>query len=108
MGKGGNRLTNGFVEGKNNRTKPRQRQAYGYRTCRCASYSLRRDFPPGRTKTHTWASSAPTLLLQQNVRMALAVAQRGYVLQTGEVVLQDTAANLQRNEMVRKVYLGEA
>ncbi len=47
------------------------------------------------------------LLVEQNALMALEVAQRGYVLQTGEVVLHDTAANLQRNEMVRKAYLGE-
>jgi branched-chain amino acid transport system ATP-binding protein len=40
--------------------------------------------------------------------MALQVAHRGYVLQTGQIVLQDTAANLQKNEMVRKAYLGES
>ena len=38
--------------------------------------------------------------------MALGVADRGYVLQTGEIVLTDTAANLQKNEMVQKAYLG--
>jgi branched-chain amino acid transport system ATP-binding protein len=47
------------------------------------------------------------LLVEQNALMALSVAARGYVLQTGEVVLADTAANLQKNEMVRKAYLGE-
>ncbi len=46
------------------------------------------------------------LLVEQNARMALSVADRGYVLQTGEVVLQDTAENLRANEMVRKAYLG--
>lgn len=46
------------------------------------------------------------LLVEQNARMALQVADRGYVLQTGEVVLSDTAENLRKNEMVRKVYLG--
>lgn len=46
------------------------------------------------------------LLVEQNATMALAVADRGYVLQTGEIVLQDTAANLQQNEMVQKAYLG--
>lgn len=46
------------------------------------------------------------LLVEQNALMALQVANRGYVLQTGEIVLSDTAANLQRNEMVQKVYLG--
>jgi len=38
--------------------------------------------------------------------MALSIAHRGYVLQTGSIVLQDTAANLQQNEMVQKAYLG--
>jgi branched-chain amino acid transport system ATP-binding protein len=47
------------------------------------------------------------LLVEQNALMALSVAQRGYVLQTGRVVLHDTAENLQKNEMVRKAYLGE-
>jgi branched-chain amino acid transport system ATP-binding protein len=47
------------------------------------------------------------LLVEQNALMALSVAGRGYVLQTGEIVLQDTAENLQKNEMVRKAYLGE-
>ena len=46
------------------------------------------------------------LLVEQNALMALEVAHRGYVLQTGRTVLQDTAANLLKNEMVRKVYLG--
>ena len=47
------------------------------------------------------------LLVEQNALMALGLASRGYVLQTGEIVLQDTAANLRNNEMVRKAYLGE-
>jgi branched-chain amino acid transport system ATP-binding protein len=46
------------------------------------------------------------LLVEQNARMALSVANRGYVMQTGEVVLQDTADALRANEMVRKAYLG--
>ena len=46
------------------------------------------------------------LLVEQNALMALSVASRGYVLQTGEIVLQDTAEALQQNEMVRKAYLG--
>jgi len=46
------------------------------------------------------------LLVEQNAQMALSVAGRGYVLQTGEIVLHDTAANLQKNEMVQKAYLG--
>ncbi len=46
------------------------------------------------------------LLVEQNALMALEVAHRGYVLQTGRTVLHETAANLLQNEMVRKVYLG--
>jgi branched-chain amino acid transport system ATP-binding protein len=46
------------------------------------------------------------LLVEQNALMALEVAHRGYVLQTGRPVLSDTAANLLQNTMVRKVYLG--
>jgi branched-chain amino acid transport system ATP-binding protein len=47
------------------------------------------------------------LLVEQNALMALTVASRGYVLQTGQIVLHDTAEALQRNESVRKAYLGE-
>jgi branched-chain amino acid transport system ATP-binding protein len=46
------------------------------------------------------------LLVEQNALMALSIAHRGYVIQTGQIVLKDTAANLNRNEMVRKAYLG--
>ncbi len=46
------------------------------------------------------------LLVEQNALMALQVAARGYVLQTGEIVLQDTAENLKKNEMVQQAYLG--
>lgn len=53
------------------------------------------------------ASGTTILLVEQNARMALQVAGRGYVLQTGAVVLSDTAENLRMNEMVREAYLGE-
>jgi branched-chain amino acid transport system ATP-binding protein len=46
------------------------------------------------------------LLVEQNARMALQIADRGYVLQSGEVVLSDSAAQLRTNELVRKAYLG--
>jgi branched-chain amino acid transport system ATP-binding protein len=46
------------------------------------------------------------LLVEQNALMALSIAHRGYVIQTGQIVLQDTAANLRSNEMVQKAYLG--
>jgi len=54
------------------------------------------------------AGGTTILLVEQNARMALQVAGRGYVLQTGAVVLSDTAENLRRNEMVRQAYLGES
>ncbi len=47
------------------------------------------------------------LLVEQNALMALSVANRGYVLQTGEIVLADDADKLIKNDMVRKAYLGE-
>jgi len=53
------------------------------------------------------AEGKTVLLVEQNALMALEVAHRGYVLQTGEVVLQDDAKVLMKNDMVRKVYLGE-
>ncbi len=46
------------------------------------------------------------LLVEQNALMALSIASRGYVLQTGQIVLDDTSQNLQQNEMVKKAYLG--
>jgi len=53
--------------------------------------------PPGTT----------ILLVEQNARMALRVAHRGYVIQTGRIVLHDAAAALLRSDLVRKTYLGE-
>ena len=47
------------------------------------------------------------LLVEQNARMALRVAHRGYVIQTGRIVLQDAASALLRSDLVRKAYLGE-
>ena len=46
------------------------------------------------------------LLVEQNATMALSVADRGYVLQTGEIVLSDTAENLKQNTMIQSAYLG--
>jgi len=48
------------------------------------------------------------LLVEQNAKMALSVANRGYVLQTGEIALSGTACELLNTEEVRKVYLGES
>jgi len=53
------------------------------------------------------ADGTTILLVEQNARMALQVARRGYVLQSGTVVLSDSAENLRQNEMVREAYLGE-
>ncbi|MGC8856074.1 MAG: ABC transporter ATP-binding protein [Anaerolineae bacterium] len=46
------------------------------------------------------------LLVEQNALMALSIAHRGYVLQTGEIILSDAAQNLKDNPMVQKAYLG--
>ncbi len=46
------------------------------------------------------------LLVEQNANMALSIAHRGYVLQTGNIVLQDTASNLLNNPLMREAYLG--
>ncbi len=47
-------------------------------------------------------------LVEQNASMALSLADRGYVLQTGQIVLSDTAPNLLTNDLVRQAYLGGA
>lgn len=46
------------------------------------------------------------LLVEQNASMALGLADRGYVLQTGKIVLSDSASNLLTNDLVRQAYLG--
>jgi branched-chain amino acid transport system ATP-binding protein len=47
------------------------------------------------------------LLVEQNAQMALQLADRGYVIESGEIVIQDSADKLMGNEQVRKAYLGE-
>jgi branched-chain amino acid transport system ATP-binding protein len=49
----------------------------------------------------------PILLVEQNALMALEIANRGYVMETGKIVLADDAKALRQNEQVRKTYLGE-
>jgi branched-chain amino acid transport system ATP-binding protein len=49
----------------------------------------------------------PVLLVEQNALMALDVANRGYVMETGHIALEGPAADLKTNEQVRKTYLGE-
>ena len=51
-------------------------------------------------------SGTTILLVEQNARMALQIADRGYVLQTGEIVLQGSAESLRTNQMVQRAYLG--
>ena len=46
------------------------------------------------------------LLVEQNTFATLEIAHRGYVIQTGKIVLEDTAKGLKNNEMVKKTYLG--
>jgi len=57
--------------------------------------------------TDIHAQGTTVLLVEQNAQMALNVAARGYVLQTGQIILADTAANLAANVQVRQAYLGE-
>jgi branched-chain amino acid transport system ATP-binding protein len=52
------------------------------------------------------ATGTTVLLVEQNALMALGIAARGYILQTGEIVLQDSADKLIVNPEVRKAYLG--
>jgi len=51
-------------------------------------------------------SGATILLVEQNARIALQIADRGYVLQTGEIILSGTGESLRSNETVQKSYLG--
>jgi branched-chain amino acid transport system ATP-binding protein len=52
------------------------------------------------------ASGTTVLLVEQNALMALGIAKRGYILQTGEIVLHDAAEQLKTNPEVQKAYLG--
>jgi branched-chain amino acid transport system ATP-binding protein len=46
-------------------------------------------------------------MVEQNANMALSIAHRAYVLQTGQVVLSGAAAELRQNDLIRQAYLGE-
>ena len=61
---------------------------------------------PGRTIEEINRRGVTVLLVEQNAHMALSIARRGYVLETGTVRLEDEAKNLLRNDEVRKAYLG--
>jgi branched-chain amino acid transport system ATP-binding protein len=53
------------------------------------------------------AQGTTIFMVEQNANMALSIAHRAYVLQTGQVVLSGPAAELRQNEMIRSAYLGE-
>jgi branched-chain amino acid transport system ATP-binding protein len=53
------------------------------------------------------SQGVPVLLVEQNAQMALQTSNRGYVIETGEIVLDDDAKKLLGNDQVRKAYLGE-
>jgi branched-chain amino acid transport system ATP-binding protein len=53
------------------------------------------------------ASGTTVLLIEQNARKALTIAQRGYVIETGRIVLTDVAATLLTSDQVKRAYLGE-
>ncbi len=53
------------------------------------------------------STGSTILLVEQNALLALEVAHRGYVIETGQIVLEDTGANLLKSEQVRMAYLGE-
>ena len=59
-----------------------------------------------RTVQEINAQGVTVLLVEQNAVMALQIANRGYVLETGTIVLADTAESLRQNETVQKAYLG--
>ncbi len=54
------------------------------------------------------ATGTTMFIVEQNATMALSVADRGYVLQNGRIVISDTAENILKSEEIRKAYLGEA
>lgn len=68
------------------------------------------DFPStdGSINNHQKINADGTtiLLVEQNSNAALSVAHRGYVMETGHIIMSDTAENLRKNEAVRKAYLG--
>jgi branched-chain amino acid transport system ATP-binding protein len=53
------------------------------------------------------ADGVTILLVEQNAKLALEICQRGYVMESGEIILHDNASNLLANPQVRRAYLGE-
>jgi len=60
----------------------------------------------GKIITEIYSDGISIILVEQNARMALALARQGYVLETGRIVMTDIAANLLNNEHVKSAYLG--
>jgi len=56
---------------------------------------------------HVRQVGIPIFVVEQNLKKALSIADRGYILNRGQIVLQDSAENLLQNENVIKAYLGE-
>ena len=52
------------------------------------------------------AKGTTILLVEQNAQMALSIADRGYVLESGKIVIDDKASKLLNNDLVKKAYLG--
>ena len=69
--------------------------------------SRRSSCRPSSTRSRTIRQQGVTVfLVEQNAFMALNIADRGYVLQQGKIVLTDSAKNLLTNDLVRRAYLG--
>jgi len=66
---------------------------------------LRRAEPGGRARPPAQPLGR-VLMVEQNAAMALSIADRGYVLSTGEIVLEGPAAELLRSEDLKRAYLG--
>jgi branched-chain amino acid transport system ATP-binding protein len=58
------------------------------------------------TVTNINRAGTTVMLVEQNAWMAFQIANRGYVIQTGNIVLEDSTDRLQENEMVQRLYLG--
>jgi branched-chain amino acid transport system ATP-binding protein len=71
------------------------------------AYDCGRPAPPREIVVEINRQGTPVLLVEQNALMALDVAQRGYVMETGRIALEGTAGELKTNEQVRASYLGE-
>ena len=60
-----------------------------------------------RSSSRSTRPESPVFVVEQNANMALSIADRGYVLQTGKIVLNDTSQALLANPQMRAAYLGD-